>query len=429
MNQPAKDVQEALLASDILAGTAGDPNILRLLPPFILKEEHIDLLRAALTDSTHEKLSRSGGPAARASRRAARPRRTPGAEAGAAGAGRQDSRPAVLQSVAAHARVVPGRHGAARRHLVRDLAGPGHVAARDAPRRRDERRSGGARARRHSRTGLTTATRWASARSRTARISRPTSPKPRSRRWSAWSNKPLINMESAINHPCQALADWKTMDDLGVPRNGKFVLSWVNHPRALPLAVPAATVHMAAHARHGSRGAAARRVRAAAGRSCRRPRRPRPPSGGSVRETADRDDALAGAHVVYAKEWGSTAHYGDAEGRRAPARRRSPTGACATPGSRAPPSTASSCIACRCGAMSPSPTKCSTARAASCSAKPTTAWSCRWRCCTGCSRLRNTNDRQRNSRMIMHRPDHAAAIRACAAPRPTSACTRARPSS
>src|SRR5690606_22676770 len=59
-------------------------------------------------------------------------------------------------------------------------------------------------------------------------------------------DKPLINLESAVNHPCQALADWKTMDDLAVPRRGKFVLCWVNHPRALPLAVPAATVHMAA---------------------------------------------------------------------------------------------------------------------------------------------------------------------------------------
>jgi N-acetylornithine carbamoyltransferase len=59
-------------------------------------------------------------------------------------------------------------------------------------------------------------------------------------------NKPVINMESAANHPCQALADWKTMDDLAVPRKARFVLSWVNHPRALPLAVPAATVHMAA---------------------------------------------------------------------------------------------------------------------------------------------------------------------------------------
>jgi hypothetical protein len=50
--------------------------------------------------------------------------------------------------------------------------------------------------------------------------------------------KPLINLESAVNHPCQALADWYTMDELNVPERGKFVLSWVNHPRALPLAVP-----------------------------------------------------------------------------------------------------------------------------------------------------------------------------------------------
>jgi acetylornithine/succinyldiaminopimelate/putrescine aminotransferase len=50
MNKPAKDIQKALLARNILAGTAGDPSILRLLPAFILKEEHIDLLRAALID-------------------------------------------------------------------------------------------------------------------------------------------------------------------------------------------------------------------------------------------------------------------------------------------------------------------------------------------------------------------------------------------
>jgi N-acetylornithine carbamoyltransferase len=125
--------------------------------------------------------------------------------------------------------------------------------------------------------------------------------------------KPVINMESAVNHPCQALADWKTLDDLAVPRAGKFVLSWVNHPRALPLAVPAATVHMAAH--RGMEVVVLRpegyalppeimdRARAAAAAS-----------GGSVRETANRDEALAGAHVIYAKEWGSTTHYGDVEG-------------------------------------------------------------------------------------------------------------------
>src|SRR5580698_1181041 len=30
-------------------------------------------------------------------------------------------------------------------------------------------------------------------------------------------DKPLINLESAVNHPCQALADWKTLDDLLIP--------------------------------------------------------------------------------------------------------------------------------------------------------------------------------------------------------------------
>lgn len=46
--RPAKDVQRELLEHDILAGTSGDPNVVRLLPPYILKEQHVDLLREAL---------------------------------------------------------------------------------------------------------------------------------------------------------------------------------------------------------------------------------------------------------------------------------------------------------------------------------------------------------------------------------------------
>jgi N-acetylornithine carbamoyltransferase len=126
-------------------------------------------------------------------------------------------------------------------------------------------------------------------------------------------DKPLINLESAINHPCQALADWKTMDDLGVPRNGRFVLSWAYHPRALPLAVPAAAVHMAA-----MRGMDVVVLRpegfALPPDIMNKARSAAAQSGGSVRETADRNDALAGANIVYAKEWGSTRFYGDAQG-------------------------------------------------------------------------------------------------------------------
>ena len=124
-------------------------------------------------------------------------------------------------------------------------------------------------------------------------------------------DKPLVNLESAVNHPCQALADWKTLDDLRVPRRAKFVLSWVHHPRALPLAVPAASVHMAAH-----RGMEVVVLRpdgyALPEAIMQKARTAANASGGTVTETNDRARALAGAHVVYAKEWGSPEHYGDA---------------------------------------------------------------------------------------------------------------------
>ena len=47
-SRPAKDIQRELLAHDILVGTSGDPNVVRLLSAYILQEEHVDLLRAAL---------------------------------------------------------------------------------------------------------------------------------------------------------------------------------------------------------------------------------------------------------------------------------------------------------------------------------------------------------------------------------------------
>ena len=128
----------------------------------------------------------------------------------------------------------------------------------------------------------------------------------------ALCGRPLINLESAANHPCQALADWKTLDDLQIPQRGRFVLSWANHPRALPLAVPAAVVHMAA-----LRGMDVVVLRPP-GFALPEPimikaRQAAALSGGNVSETDNRDEALAGAQVVYVKEWGSTAHYGNAD--------------------------------------------------------------------------------------------------------------------
>ncbi|HEV2702127.1 MAG TPA: aminotransferase class III-fold pyridoxal phosphate-dependent enzyme [Steroidobacteraceae bacterium] len=49
-SRPAKDIQRELLARNILTGTSGDPHVLRLLSAFILEEQHVDLLRAALLE-------------------------------------------------------------------------------------------------------------------------------------------------------------------------------------------------------------------------------------------------------------------------------------------------------------------------------------------------------------------------------------------
>ncbi len=47
-SRPAKEVQAALIAKNILTGTSGDPHILRLLPAYILNEGHVDILSDAL---------------------------------------------------------------------------------------------------------------------------------------------------------------------------------------------------------------------------------------------------------------------------------------------------------------------------------------------------------------------------------------------
>ena len=122
---------------------------------------------------------------------------------------------------------------------------------------------------------------------------------------------PLINLESAIDHPCQALGDWKTLDDLGVPAaGGKLVLSWARHPKPLPLAVPATVVQMAA-----ARGMEVVVLRpdeyALPEPLMARARASAALSGGSVAETSDREAAISGAHVIYGKSWASAAHYGD----------------------------------------------------------------------------------------------------------------------
>jgi len=127
----------------------------------------------------------------------------------------------------------------------------------------------------------------------------------------AHAGVPVINMESALWHPCQALADWTTLDLFGVPRTAKLVLTWAWHPKPLPHAVPNSTLTMAAQ-----RGMEVVVLRPE-GYDLRpevieKARMLARASGGSVAVTGDRS-ALEGASILYAKSWGSLECWGDLE--------------------------------------------------------------------------------------------------------------------
>ncbi|MBQ3635702.1 MAG: N-acetylornithine carbamoyltransferase [Bacteroidales bacterium] len=53
-----------------------------------------------------------------------------------------------------------------------------------------------------------------------------------------YSGRPVISLESATRHPCQAFADLITIEEHKTVARPKVVLSWAPHPKALPQAVP-----------------------------------------------------------------------------------------------------------------------------------------------------------------------------------------------
>lgn len=53
-----------------------------------------------------------------------------------------------------------------------------------------------------------------------------------------YSGKPVISLESATVHPCQAFADLITIEEYKKTKRPKVVMTWAPHPRALPQAVP-----------------------------------------------------------------------------------------------------------------------------------------------------------------------------------------------
>ena len=124
-----------------------------------------------------------------------------------------------------------------------------------------------------------------------------------------YSTVPVINMESATGHPCQALADMMTIRERMNPQKKNFLLTWAPHVKALPMAVPNSAVEIAALAGmnvtiarpegHDLDGEVMARVKSHCAAR-----------GATLRVTDDARSAYDGQHVVYGKSWGAISNYG-----------------------------------------------------------------------------------------------------------------------
>lgn len=113
-----------------------------------------------------------------------------------------------------------------------------------------------------------------------------------------YSGKPVISLESATVHPCQAFADLITIEEYKKTARPKVVLTWAPHPKALPQAVPnsfaewmnAADVDFVITHPEGYELD--------------------PRFVGGARVEPDQMKAFEGADFIYAKNWSSVSQYG-----------------------------------------------------------------------------------------------------------------------
>lgn len=124
-----------------------------------------------------------------------------------------------------------------------------------------------------------------------------------------YSEVPLLNLESAMHHPCQALADMMTIREKLGPGHKRVVLTWAWHPKPLPMAVPNSFALAAAQMGHELVIAHPpgyeldeELMRTVQEQSAG--------AGGSVEVMNDIDEAFDGAEVIYAKSWGAKQFYG-----------------------------------------------------------------------------------------------------------------------
>ena len=122
-----------------------------------------------------------------------------------------------------------------------------------------------------------------------------------------YASVPIINLESAMHHPCQSLADMMTIrEKLGAGRK-RVVLTWAWHPKALPMAVPNSFALAAAQLGHDL--VIAHPLGYELDEELVETIRQR----GKVQITNNIDEAFDGAEVIYAKSWGAKQYYGNTD--------------------------------------------------------------------------------------------------------------------
>lgn len=124
---------------------------------------------------------------------------------------------------------------------------------------------------------------------------------------------PVINLESAMFHPLQAMADVMTIrEKFGLVDQRKVVLTWAYHPKPLPMAVP--NSFALAAAQFGMNLTIACPPEYDLDPQVLEAIRNHAQANGSRIELVhDQREACRGAEIIYAKSWGSRHYYGRLE--------------------------------------------------------------------------------------------------------------------
>src|SRR5437764_2189157 len=117
-----------------------------------------------------------------------------------------------------------------------------------------------------------------------------------------YSEVPVINLESAMHHPCQAMADMMTIREKRGEGRRKVLLTWAWHPKPLPMAVPNSFAVASAQMGHDLVIAHPPEYELD-DELMEEIRRQAAGAGGRITIEHDVDKAFDGVEVVYAKSW------------------------------------------------------------------------------------------------------------------------------